>query len=97
MSRTTSPGKWDAPASSRTVVRGCAPDTTSAASIRSPDSSVTPVTRPSRTSIERTGASVLMVAPAASALRASAWEIAPMPPRTCPHRPLTPSSSPSAW
>ena len=79
------------------VVRGCAPDTTSGARICSPLSSVTPVARPFSTSIERTGAPVRIVAPEASALRAIAIEIAPMPPRTWPHRPLTPSSSPRAW
>ena len=78
------------------MVRGWAPDTTSGASICSPESSVTPVVRPSRTSIERTSALVRMVAPDASALRAIASEIPPMPPFTWPHSPLTPLSSPSA-
>ena len=49
------------------------------------------------TSIDRTDAPVRMVAPDASALRAIAIEIAPMPPLTWPHSPFTPSISPSSW
>ena len=63
----------------------------------SPLSSVTPTVRPPLTSIERTEAPVRMTAPADSAERAIAIEIAPMPPLTCPHRPGTPSISPSSW
>jgi hypothetical protein len=40
---------------------------------------------------------VRIVRPAARALAAMRLEIAPMPPRTWPQAPLTPSSSPSAW
>jgi hypothetical protein len=78
-------------------VRGWAPETTSGAWISSPLSSVTPVTRPSRMSIDRTGALVRMVAPRLCALRAIASEIAPIPPLTWPQAPGTPFSSPSAW
>ena len=49
------------------------------------------------TSIDATSASVRTTAPCASAERAMAAEIAPMPPRTWPQAPLTPSSSPSSW
>ena len=97
MSVTTSSGKCSAPASSSTVVRGWAPLTTSGARISSPESSVTPVVRPSRTSIERTPAPVRIVAPEWRALAAMACEMPPIPPFTWPHSPLTPSSSPSAW
>ena len=76
---------------------GCAPENTSGAFIVSPLTSVTPVTRPPSTSIEATGAPVRILAPAARALAAIASEIAPMPPRTWPHAPCTPSTSPSAW
>ena len=82
---------------SSTVVFGCAPDTTTGAKISSPVSSVTPTVWPPDTSIERTDAPVRMVAPDASALRAIAIEIAPMPPFTWPHSPFTPSISPSSW
>jgi hypothetical protein len=82
MSRTTSSGKCSPPVSPRTVVRGCVPEATSGARISSPLSSVTPLTRPPDTSIERTPAPVRIVAPADSALRAIACEIAPMPPFT---------------
>src|SRR5829696_4191939 len=67
MSCATSSGKCSVPASSSTVVRGWAPDTTSGASSCSPESSVTPTARPSRTSIELTAEAVRIVAPAASA------------------------------
>ena len=58
---------------------------------------MTPTARPLEISIEATSAPVRITAPAASAERASAWLIAPMPPITCPQAPGTPSSSPSAW
>jgi hypothetical protein len=58
---------------------------------------VTPVTRPPVTSMLATGAFVRISAPKARALAAIALEIEPMPPRTWPQAPLTPSSSPSAW
>jgi hypothetical protein len=58
---------------------------------------VTPATRPPRTSIEPTWASVRIAAPAARALAAIDSEIAPIPPRTWPHDPATPSSPPSQW
>ena len=82
---------------SSTVVFGCAPDMTTGAKISSPVSSVTPTVWPPETSIDRTAAPVRMVAPEASALRAIAIEIVPMPPLTWPHSPLTPSISPSSW
>ena len=82
---------------SSTVVFGCAPETTTGAKISSPVSSVTPTVRPPDTSIDLTDAPVRIVAPEASALRAIAIEIAPIPPRTWPHSPLTPSISPSSW
>ena len=62
------------------VVLGWAPEATIGARISSPSARVTPTTRPSRTSIEATGAPVRISAPAASAERAIAWLIAPMPP-----------------
>ena len=55
MSSPTSSGKCRSPTRSSTVVRGCAPETTSGARSSSPLSSVTPVMRPPVTSIERTG------------------------------------------
>ncbi len=61
------------------MVFGWAPEATIGARISSPSASVTPTTRPSRTSIDATGAPVRISAPAASAERASAWLIAPMP------------------
>ena len=82
---------------SSTVVFGCAPDMTTGARSSSPLSSVTPTVWPSITSIDRTAAPVRMTAPADSADRAIAIEIAPMPPFTCPHSPGTPSISPSSW
>ena len=56
---------------SSTVVFGCAPDITIGAVSDSPPSSVTPRTRPSRTSIEATAAPVRITAPFARALPAS--------------------------
>src|SRR3954471_16657192 len=56
MSATTSSGKWRAPARSRIVVCGCAPDRTRRAAIRSPPARVTPVTAPPATSIDATPA-----------------------------------------
>ena len=97
MSRATSSGKCSAPARSRIVVLGWAPEATIGARISSPSARVTPTTRPSRTSIEATGALVRISAPAASAERAIAWLIAPMPPITWPQPPEIPSISPSAW
>ena len=52
---------------------------------------------PLRTSIEATSASVRISAPAASAERAIAALIAPMPPTTWPQAPSMPPHSPSAW
>jgi hypothetical protein len=98
MSATTSSGKCSAPARSRTVVCGCAPESTTGARSSSPSSSVTPVTAPpALTSIEATGALVRTVAPWAHAARASARLIAPIPPRTWPQAPGRPSSEPSPW
>ena len=65
--------------------------------ISSPLSRVTPLTRPALHVDRVHRRAVRIVAPEASALRAIAIEMAPMPPRTWPHSPLTPSSSPSAW
>ena len=55
MSSATSSGKCSAPARSRMVVFGWAPEATIGARISSPSASVTPIARPSRTSIEATG------------------------------------------
>ena len=65
--------------------------------ISSPSSSVTPTTRPPATSMLVTAAVVRIVAPNARAEAAIDSEIAPIPPRTWPQAPLTPSSSPSSW
>ena len=64
------------------VRRGSAFDTTVAARSSSPEVSVTPATRPFRTSIRPTSASVRIFAPAARAADASAELNAPSPPRT---------------
>ena len=62
-----------------------------------PSARVTPMTLPSRTSMDATSASVRITAPAASAERAIAVLIAPIPPKTCPQPPGMPSISPRAW
>ena len=97
MSSATSSGKFSAPARSRTVVFGCAPEATIGARSSSPSASVTPTTAPLRTSIEATSAPVQISAPALSAERAIALLIAPMPPITWPQAPSIPPHSPSAW
>ena len=80
------------------MVFGCAPDMTTGARSSSPVSSVTPTVWPSDIDVDRPhGAPVRIDGPAASALRAIAIEIAPMPPFTWPHSPGTPSISPSSW
>ena len=86
MSSATSEGKFEAPARSRMVVLGWAPEATMGARWTVPSARVTPVTRPPVESIEATSASVWIVAPAARALEAIASEIAPMPPITWPQR-----------
>ena len=82
MSRTTSPGQCPRPTRSSTSVRGWMPDATIGASSRSPDSSVTPRTRPPATSTLATAADVRMSAPRARAARATASDTPPMPPCT---------------
>ena len=70
------------------MVFGWAPEATIGARISSPSASVTPTIRPSRTSIGRDlGVGADRRRPAASAERAIAWLIAPIPPITWPQTP----------
>ena len=83
---------------SRNVIFGCVAATTTSARSSSPDSSVTPRTRPLRTSMRATAASVRTVAPFAIAASRSARLTAPMPPSGKPHEPSWPSpTSPILW
>ena len=87
-SRTTSPGNRSSPISDRYVVIGCAHETTRCARISEPSASATPTAWPLALIATRsTSASVRTSAPAASAARAIAAEIPPMPPLTHPHAP----------
>ena len=67
---------------------------TTRASISSPDSSTTPVARPSRTRMRATGASVRISAPNAAAALAMASLTPPVPPRGMPQARNAPSISP---
>ena len=69
-------------------------ETTTEASISSPDSSTTPVARSPRVLMCATGASVRMTAPASRAAPASASLMAPVPPRGMPQLRNAPSISP---
>ncbi len=80
------------------MVFGWAFDTTVFARISDPSWSSTPTARPwLLIAMRATGASVRIVAPAASAERAMACETPPMPPFTQPHAPKWPSTSPIQW
>src|SRR5215207_7503161 len=96
-SPTSSSGRCCAPSSERSVVWGWAPETTTPASILVPSDRVTPVVRTPTTPMAATSALVRISAPAALAEAAIASETPPIPPRTKPQPPVTPSISPILW
>ena len=92
MSATNPSGRSAGSSSRRNEICGCAVVTTTGASIDSPLSSVTPVTRPSRVRMRATSAPVLTWAPNIRAARARAPDTAPIPPRGNPQ-----ADSPMWW
>ena len=78
----------------RKVRFGSALLATARARIASPEPRATPTARPFSTRILVTSARVRMIAPRARAAPASASEIVPMPPCTCPMYPWDSSSPP---